>query len=96
MLATTHDHKPILQHLRHEKTWSRLQSVQRYQALSAGAEAVESRLQLSLVEYLNAEIFLQTVRDLPQALQVRRCQPDDCTAGPTIAASDRSHHACSG
>ena len=55
--------------------WSRpsypaLQNVQRYQALSTGAEPVESQLQEMLVEYLNAEVSLQTVKDISQAVQV--------------------------
>ena len=56
-----------------------LQNVQRYQALSAGAEPVESQLQDMLVEYLNAEISLQTVKDITQAVQVcgRKC--DGCS-----------------
>ena len=45
--------------------------MQRYQALSTGAEPVESQLQEMLVEYLNAEITLQTVEDITQAVQVR-------------------------
>ena len=46
-----------------------VQNVLRYQALSAGAEPVESRLQESLVEYLNAEISLRTIADVGQAVQ---------------------------
>ena len=46
-----------------------LQNVARYQMLSAGAEPVESQLQASLVEYLNAELVLRTVTDVTQAVQ---------------------------
>ena len=45
------------------------QNVARYQMLSAGAEPVESQLQASLVEYLNAELVLRTVSDVAQAVQ---------------------------
>ncbi len=44
------------------------QMVQRYEALSSGAETVESQLKGALVEYLNAEMTLGAVRDVPQAV----------------------------
>ena len=53
--------------------------MQRYQALSAGAEPVESQLQEMLVEYLNAEISLQTVKDITQAVQVRKADAIACS-----------------
>ena len=45
-----------------------LQHVQRYQQLAAGAEVLESQLPANLCEYLNAEIVLQTIKDVPAAL----------------------------
>ena len=46
-----------------------MQNVARYQLLSTGVEPVESQLQASLVEYLNAELVLRTVTDVTQAVQ---------------------------
>ena len=47
-----------------------MQNVQRYKALAAGSETLESQLKgaSSFCEYLNAEIVLQTIRDVPTAL----------------------------
>lgn len=53
--------------LRKHHAWH-LQMVQRYQALSAGAEIVESQLKDALVEHLNAELTLGTIRDISQAV----------------------------
>eukprot|EP00899_Mesostigma_viride_P027853 jgi/Mesvir1/8252/Mv12524-RA.2 len=39
-----------------------------YMNLSKGLEPVESTLMLSLAEHLNAEVVLQTIQDVPQAL----------------------------
>lgn len=57
--------------------------MQRYQALSAGAEPIESQLQDMLVEYLNAEISLQTVKDITQAVQVQQMAASHASLGPT-------------
>ena len=45
-----------------------VQMVQRYEALSTGAETVESQLKDALVEHLNAELTLGTIRDVSQAV----------------------------
>ena len=45
------------------------QNARRYETLSAGAETVESQLRGSLVEHLNAELALGTVRDVGRAMQ---------------------------
>lgn len=47
-----------------------LQNVQRYKELAAGSETLESQLKgaSSFCEYLNAEVVLQTIRDVPTAL----------------------------
>lgn len=45
-----------------------VQMVRRYEALSSGAETVESQLKDRLVEHLNAELTLGTIRDVSQAV----------------------------
>lgn len=49
--------------------WSAVQNARRYETLSAGAETVESQLRGALVEHLNAELALGTVRDVSRAVQ---------------------------
>ena len=45
-----------------------LQNVRRYQSLATGQELLESQILDSLPEHLNAEIVLQTITDVSQAI----------------------------
>ena len=45
------------------------QHVERYRNLAAGAEEVESQLSGCFAEHLNAEIVLQTIRDVAMAIE---------------------------
>ncbi len=56
------------QQLKSERSFSPLQNVSRYQALSLGAEVTESQLKGQLAEYLNAEIVLLTIPNVTRAM----------------------------